>query len=307
MKILGKCVHGSRLYGLENEQSDFDYKSIHLPSVTDCLLLKATQTENTKVEEKNEEYESFALQKFLHLCTSAQDCVIAMLHAPKSRVIIDSEIYEALRVHRDKFYTKSMKGSLGYAKGQSVKYALRADRMNAVKAFLDILRNAEKNGVARLYQIYDDLPDGPYYFKGIEERNNTVDKRYFECAGKKLTATVAISYALEIFENLYNQYGDRVKIAASLDAHDYKSISHAFRCGYQLRAIYEDGGFEYPLRETKFIKDVKFGKISYIDGNLDAKLNDLITHVEELSEKSNLPAKVDQKWVDNLILATYGY
>ena len=307
MKILGKVLHGSRLYGLENEDSDHDFKSIHLPSLRDCMLMTATKVETKKIEDDSgkEEYESFALQKFLKLCVSAEDITIAMLHAPDNKVLIDSDIFKMLRDNRSKFYTKKMRGSLGYAKGQSAKYALRADRMNAVKRFLDILKEANDKGVARLYQIYDDLPDGQYYIKGIEERNNTKDKRYFECAGKKITATVAIPYAIEIFENLFNSYGDRVKIAAGLDSHDYKSISHAFRCGYQLKAIYKDGGFQYPLKETEFIKDVKFGKVSYLEDNLDGKLNDLITEVEELALNSQFPEKIDQKWLDNLVIQAY--
>jgi hypothetical protein len=305
MKILAKCVHGSKLYGLDGPNSDTDYKAIFQSDLRDLILMRAAKNETKKISE-DIEYEGFALQTFLNLACNAEDVAITMLHAPDNKIEVDSDIYKHLRKNKSKFYAKRMIGSLGYSKAQSAKYALRADRMNAVKNFIQILENARSKGVARVGQIWDDLPTGEYYYKGEEETNRQADKRFFECAGKKVTATVAIEYALEIFQNLYDKYGDRVKIASNLDGQDYKAISHAFRCGFQLREIYLNGGFEYPLKESAFLKDVKFGRLGYLFHNLDAQLNELISEVEKLAEKSNFPDKIDRNWVDKVILDAYG-
>jgi RNA repair pathway DNA polymerase beta family len=305
MKILAKCIHGSKLYGLDGPESDTDFKAIFQPELRDLVLMQAAKNETKKISE-DVEYEGFALQSFLNLAANSEDVAITMLHVQKSDILIDSDIYEYLRQNRSKFYTKKMIGSLGYAKAQASRFALRADRMNAVKKFIELLELANSKGVARVGQIWDDLPTGEYYFKGEEETNRQADKRFFECAGKKVTATVAISYALDIFQRLYENYGDRVKIAANLDGKDMKSISHAFRCGFQLKAIYTEGQFEYPLKETEFIKDVKFGRLGYLFHNLDEKLNSLITEVEQLAEESKFPASVDKNFVDDVILDAYG-
>jgi hypothetical protein len=304
MKIIAKCIHGSKLYGLDSEVSDTDYKAIFIPELRDLILMRAAKNETKKIAE-DIEYEGFALQTFLRLASNSEDVTITMLHAPPNKVIVDSDVYLYLRENKKRFYTKRMFGALGYAKAQSAKYALRADRMNAVSRITEILKNAQSKGVARIYQIYDDLPEGPYFQKGVEERNNTSDKRFFECAGKKVTATTAIDYALDIYQRLHDNYGDRVKIAANLDGKDYKSISHAFRTAYQLKSIYKNGGFEYPLQETDFIKQVKYGKINYLTGNLDEKLNELITEVENLADNSTYPEKINQEWLDNIILDCY--
>lgn len=305
MKILAKCIHGSKLYGLDGPNSDTDYKAIFKSDFRDLVLMRAPKNETKKISE-DVEYEGFALQTFLNLACNAEDVAIAMLHAPDNKIEIDSDIYKYLRENKSKFYTKRMTGQLGYCRAQSAKYALRADRMNAVKNFIQILENAQAKGIARVGQIWDDLPVGEYYHKGEEETNRQADKRFFECAGKKVTTTVAITYALEIFQNLYDKYGDRVKIASNLDGHDYKAISHAFRCGFQLKEIYLNSGFEYPLKETDFLKDVKFGRLGYLFHNLDEKLNELISEVEELAENSTFPDKVDRNWVDKVILDSYG-
>lgn len=306
MQTIAKCLHGSKLYRLDGPDSDTDYKAIFMPELRDLVLMRAAKNETKKISE-SVEYEGFALQSFLNLAANSEDVAITMLHTQKSDILIDSDIYEYLRQNRSKFYTKRMIGSLGYAKGQAAKFALRADRMKAVKNLIDLLKKAESSGVYKMSQIWEDLPQGEYCYKGVEETNRNEDKRFFECAGKKVTATVKINYALEIFQNLYDKYGDRVKIAANLDGKDYKSISHAFRCAFQLKEIYTGGKFEYPLKETQFIKDVKFGKLSYLDNNLDNKLTELISEVETLAAESKFPEKVDKKWLDSIVLKAYGY
>ena len=307
MKILGKCIHGSRLYDLHGESSDHDFKGIFLPDIKECLLMRATKNETKKIVEENSEFENFALQVFLRLCQNSEDITVAMLHAEGNKVLVDSDIYQYLRNNRTKFYTKRMTGSLGYARSMTLKYGFRADRMKAVEKVLAVLNKAESLGVAKLFQCWDELPEGEYIYRGNDERNNHKDNRYYEVAGKKLQATVAVSYAVEIINKLYEGYGDRVKIAKNMGGHDYKALSHSFRVGYQLYEIYKNGGFSYPLPQTEFIKNVKYGKFDLVEGNLDVKLNDLITEVERLALDSKFPEKTEQIWLDGMVMAEYGY
>jgi hypothetical protein len=86
---------------------------------------------------------------------------------------------------------------------------------------------------------------------------------------------------------------------------DLKSLSHSFRTGFQLQEIYEKGDFSYPLPQSDFLKAIKYRKLDYGLDKLDEKLHDLVSKVEELSLKSPYPDTVDQKWLDNLILAEY--
>lgn len=306
MKILAKCIHGSYLYGLNGDTSDHDFKGIFLPDIKDCLLMQATKNETKKIVEENSEYENFALQVFLRLCQNSEDITIAMLHADDSKLLVDSDIFKYLRENRSRFYTKKMVGALGYAKNMALKYGFRADRMKSVEKVLAALKKAESLGVAKLHQCWDDLPTGEYIERGVDSRSNHKDNRFYEVAGKKLQATVAVSYAVEIMQALYDGYGSRVKIAKNMNGQDMKAMSHSFRVGYQLYEIYKNGGFTYPLPQTDFIKGVKYGKFNFVDDNLDVKLNDLITEVENLSAVSNYPEKIKKEWLDSIVLSAYG-
>lgn len=157
-----------------------------------------------------------------------------------------------------------------------------------------------------MFQIWDDLPEGQHIAKGENETDRNADKRYVEVSGKKLPATIAISYGREILENLINSFGERVKKASEMDEKDTKSLSHSFRVGFCLLNLYKFGTFSYPLPETEFIKAVKYRTLDYTMDKLDDKLNELITEVEGLSAKSTFPEKVDQKWLDEIVLKEYG-
>lgn len=193
----------------------------------------------------------------------------------------------------------------GYAKGQAAKYALRADRMETVEKVIAALEGLISEGVAKLHQAWDRLPDLPHTTKGENPLDRNADKRVYTVVGKGLTAGISPAYALGIMENVRDAYGARVKTAKEMGGADLKAISHSFRVGYQLRALFTTGTFSFPLAETPFIRAVKDGSLNYVTDGLDVRLNDLIAEVEELAAKSTFPDKVDQSWCDSVILEAY--
>ncbi len=305
-KIICKVTHGSRLYKMHGEDSDYDKKGCYLPNLPELQLMRAAKNIQWKDEAANEETEIFALTEFLRHAARGEGYAIDMLHCSDSDVISNSNLWDYLRFNKSKFYTKSMKGLLGFAKTQSCKFALKSERLNAVKKVLEIFKKAESSGVARLWQIWDELPQGETHIVfGEEERNNSVDKRYVEVASKRFPATISPSYSVPILENLINSYGDRTKKASELDEKDTKSLSHAFRLASQLREIYLNKGFSYPLPDNEFLMAVKYRKLDYKLSKLDDILHESITEVEKLADNSSYPDKVDQKWLDNLVLTQY--
>lgn len=97
MTLLAKVIAGSKLYGLDNPNSDTDIKSIFLPPLRDCLLMRASRNEHSKDEVSKTEHEGFALQSFLNLASSAEDVAIVMLHADDRMVLSTSETFQTLR------------------------------------------------------------------------------------------------------------------------------------------------------------------------------------------------------------------
>lgn len=302
-KYIAKVIAGSRLYGLNNESSDYDEKHIFVPPLNELILRRASHNINEKKE--NVEFEGFSIQSFLNHCVTGQDVAMVLLHAPQDKIILDSDIYKYLRDNKKRFYTKKINGSLQFSRSQACKYALRADRMNSVKKAVDKMQELVDRGVVKLWQAWDELPEDENLKKIILEDSREDNKNGYNVSGKICSANTNPTYCLEFLSQLLNRFGDRVRVAANLNSLDYKSISHAFRTSYQLLHIYKDGGFEFPLPETEFLKSIKYGKEDFLKNEIDAKLNSLISEVEGLAAQSNYPDAVDQKWIDSIILTQY--
>ena len=85
---------------------------------------------------------------------------------------------------------------------------------------------------------------------------------------------------------------------------DFKALSHALRAGLQLKEIYETGDLQYPLKDRDFLLAVKQGKLDFTTVVAPA-LENVIEEVEQLAEKSDLPAKVDRAYWDNFVVDVY--
>jgi uncharacterized protein len=66
--ILAKVVVGSRLHGTFNEQSDWDYRGIHISPLKDVLSPFKTQKNTTWIE-GDEDNTSYELAEFCKLAT----------------------------------------------------------------------------------------------------------------------------------------------------------------------------------------------------------------------------------------------
>ena len=97
-------------------------------------------------------------------------------------------------------------------------------------------------------------------------------------------------------------YGKRARQAAENKGIDWKAISHALRAAYQTKQLLTEGVITFPLREADYLKEVKQGKLHYMN-EVAPELEALMIEVEELSKKSRLPEKVDRKFWDNFIVS----
>jgi len=155
----------------------------------------------------------------------------------------------------------------------------------------------------RLGDIWDKLPEIEHTKKYKDEVTGTM---IYEVCGRKFMNTTPISEVQKCLELIDKNYGERARLAAQNLLCDWKAISHAFRAGYQLKEIYETGNLIYPLKDAKYILEIKKGKYHYQNDGIAEKLEDLISNIEGLSLKSNYPEKVDREFWDKWIIDVYG-
>jgi hypothetical protein len=309
--ILAKVTFGSHLYGTSIPTSDDDFRAVYLPTIQSLALQRAKDAWEDKAEDDTS---IFSLQHFCRLASEGQSIAIELLSAPDSAVKITSPIWETLRANRKRFYTKNMHSFLGYAKTMAGKYSARIDRLNetadVLSSFEQFSSNRSLDGSflwrdnARLSDIWNSLRLSLNAEKSVNERGSSGDKRVYRVCGRELQATLAISHAWTIVKGIHDSYGERVRKAREGQI-DWKSMSHAFRAALQCKEIVETGDLHFPLKDAEWLRDLRLGKFNFLECGLDRKLDDLIAEVQAKMEKSDLPEKIDQKFLDSLILSAY--
>lgn len=302
-------MFGSHLYGLDTPNSDIDYKGIYLPTLKELLLgdYPGTYKHSTGGQhEKNAagdiDTEVVSLPKFLNEAINGETYAIDMLHC--NEPISTSPLWEVIVCNRTRFYSKSMKAYLGYVKKQAAKYGLKGTRLACIRESIRSLEHVPL--MARLGDVKDQLYYGEYA-KWVEKqpKKETGQVQYFyEVNMKMYQSTNTVAYVLNELHKVWDSYGQRAKAAELNEGVDWKALSHALRAGYQARDIYTDGDFQYPLKETDFIKAVKLGHCDY-KTEVAPALEALVDEVNVLADKSGFPDKVDRKWWEGFLINTY--
>jgi len=316
MNILFKGVFGSRLYSTNNESSDYDYKGIFLVPIRDCILggysrninIKTNTEKNVKNSAEDSDTELYALQEFIKLALQGQTVAIDMLSTPKDKTLISSPEWEILVANRKRFYTKRMSAFIGYSKSMQCKFTQRAEKLNVFRDTLKILEGIKTSFPleANLWDIWNLLPEDNNRKKIEVDSNRSSKNRWvYEVNGKKLQSFASIDYAIEILKIQIEDYGKRVRQAAETNNIDKKSLHHAFRVALELKQILKEGDLVFPLPETQFLKQIKYGELDFFKDGLEVKFANLLDEIEYLIQKSSLPDKPDRDWANNFILSCY--
>lgn len=308
LNIICKTVYGSKLYHMDSVLSDTDIRGIFVPKKSDCYLGKIKDTIDGMGDTQ-----FFSVQKFLRLAAEGQSVAIEMLYS--NQVFSTSYHWEILAKESNRFLSKKMKNFCGYAKAQAIKYSSRADRLNDIITLRDFIRNwcnTTPNTIigcqpldAKIFAIWDILPEGVNYKKSTNQFNRSKDNRVYIICGRELQVHCTVEHLLKFIDILEGEYGERVKKAAAQQV-DFKSLSHAFRVTYQAQQLIKERTLTFPAKEIEFLRDIKFGKLDLVNDRLDVRLDDLIQETDELMAASDLPDEVDWNWCERFILDCYG-
>jgi predicted nucleotidyltransferase len=315
-----KCLFGSHLYGLQTPSSDKDYKGIYLPERDNLLLgnyakhySQSTGDDKSKNTADDIDVEIFSLPYFIELACKGETVAIDMLHAKDNLAesvddwhnTIDF-IWDELLADRTKFYTKDMKSYVGYARKQANKYGVKGSRMGDVEKVVNWLmfsKNDEQRLTTTIRQVYNQLPISEF-IKLVSQDTKQGVLKFYEICGRKYQDTLTLEQLLVHAQGIYDEYGDRAKMAKLDLGVDWKAVSHALRASYQMLGILKDGDFDYPLPQTDFLLAVKTGQLNFVN-EVQPELESVIQTIEKLAENSKLPQKVDRNYWDQWLLKKY--
>ena len=114
--IIYECITGSHSYGTSTPQSDIDKKGVF------CLplsLFPSIYGPPNEVTDGTDDYKFFELTKFFRLAGECNPTIIELLWTPQDCVILTSEAWEEIKMHRNMFVSKrALKAFTVYAYAQ---------------------------------------------------------------------------------------------------------------------------------------------------------------------------------------------
>jgi predicted nucleotidyltransferase len=297
MEIICESEFGSRLYGLSTPESDYDYKGVILPTRDEILLGrtsyhidKSTNTSSTKNSKDDVDRTYYSLQYFIDMACKGETVTLDLLHGSPDKLLHESDMWRFIVSNRHRFYTKSMKSYIGYVRKQSAKYGAKGSRLGEIERVLNVINNMKDSQTVSDVELKE---------SDVVRWIDYKDNRYLEVCGSKYQDNLKLVHLKKSLQNHYDIYGERSKLAKQNEGVDWKALSHGFRAGIQARDIYLKGGFEYPLAESKFLLDVKQGKIDF--NVFEPMLAELVEEVTLLAGKSDYPETVDRTFWDDFI------
>ena len=308
LDIIMMCRFGSHLYGTDTPESDTDYKGIFMPTRDQILLgrvPKSVRRDSKTSREQGEkngiddvDCEFYSLHYFLELCLKGETAALDMLHCNEDNLLYSTQIWDSLISERKRFYTKSLKAFVGYARKQAAKYGLKGSRLAATKQVKEFL--GRHPGSDKMVTVWENLPINEHcMFLPVKLGEIMV----YQVCGKQFQATAQLQYVYDILTTFIGKYGDRAKKAEANDGVDWKAMSHAIRAAFQVKQILTIGTITFPLPIAECLKDIKLGHHDF-NGYVLPLLEEMMDEVEALSAESTLPSKPTHSFWDMWLVNT---
>lgn len=314
---LFKCYFGSTLYGTSSETSDVDFKGVFLTNLNDIFMHrgsksidKGTSDKSQKNTHEDVDIELYSLGKFINMALEGETIAIDMLHAPDNMIVETSDVWNYIRRNRSDFYSTDMKAYMGYVLKQATMYGVKGQRLETVNDILGIIQQLKLSVTSDIYSglkvgdIMSYLPvdiERSLFFITDEAGNY-----FYSVLGRKYQNTIKVSEMEYSLSKVKLEYGERSKTAMQNNGVDWKAVSHAVRCLYELSEIYSTGDLIFPLKEANIIKDIKYGKIEF--KIVSELMTDLIADVDKMAaiaDANGMQKKPDRRKWENFVREVY--
>lgn len=307
MLTIFRTIYGSRLYGTDNESSDYDVKSVYLPTPEEMLFntgrLAPVHTEYIKNGVKYD-CENIPLQVFFKLAAEGQTMAYDMLFAPEDMWLKeageDFSFWKEILKNRNLFITKKCLNFVSYSIGQAIKYSKKGESLNELRKAISCLSTV-RDFHAPIRKAIQEYPDSFRFKYELKDAQN--NERYIVIQNMTFPVGAAVKTVVEGLESKIAKYGMRAQAAADSDGKDLKALSHALRALAEAEELADTGEIIFPLKKAEEIKAVKYG---HTDKNTDELAEYLLSEAKRIDAKikdSKLPE--DASDYTDLIVKAY--
>lgn len=308
-KIVFETIFGSQVYGTETPESDTDYKGVYLPTLKDLVMNKqkesiviSTGDQFSRNSKNDVDIEYKSLKAFIKDAIDGQTYALDMIFIPEEFWVEASPIWREILENRHKLISRNIAPYIGYCRRQAGKYGLKGSRLGELKR---VIKYYESLDPKKKIMDYDPIETSEFVsYENLVVVKGSKDRSIFlNVLGKKFQETLHIERLLESLRNTEKKYGRRAELAMLNKGVDWKAVSHAFRCCYQLIEYAQTQHITFPLKEAEKLKEIKLGKYHYED--IQDELYALMEEAKAEVEKSDLPENPDKLFWDKFVTKHY--
>ena len=309
MKLIFKCIAGSRMFGVQNEHSDYDYKGVYLLPLDQRNKRPKADSINTVDPETGGE-ELFHFEAFLDLCVQGQTIPFEMLFCPPENIVFSSPLWERIVANRDKLIHKNISSFFSMAKEQAIRYSEKGNRIQAFLAVKNFLLSKDPNKKLKEYRTEVKHLAETADFKTYRQKKlvdfyarekNGIHEDFLEVCDAKLGLNHKVSSHIKIIEDKMSVYGKRSLEAFKNDAVDYKALSHAVRISLEAQELLKDHKITLPLKpeDRDLVLAIKSGEMP--KDEILALVEKSLVDLKAVEGKSDLPEAAEATFVQLLL------
>lgn len=113
---LFECLAGSRMYGLDTDESDWDMRGVWVPPASDYISCKKIDEHWSSVG-RDSDCVWYSLRKLLTMADNGNPTVLEWMFAPPETIVHSHDAWELIQEHRSDFVTVgTVQAYLGHAK-----------------------------------------------------------------------------------------------------------------------------------------------------------------------------------------------
>ncbi|QIG65805.1 putative nucleotidyltransferase [Ochrobactrum phage vB_OspM_OC] len=292
---LCKILHGSRLYGLHNENSDIDFHTVFVPTLRETVFHLDRPTHEISPAG---DIHSAPLVVFGERLKNGEMMALECLFAPDDHhEEVPHAFWQELVANRSKLVSSKLDDAMGYCNTNARYHVFDNRFQRELETAIDILSRLDPN--AKLIDHKDDL----VAVGGVLVSKNGVD--FVEFANRKATLTITVDHAYNQYsESLAKIYRNSARKRVDEAGFDWKGLSHVCRIMRQVHDLLSTGELKFPFTDERdFFLDVKMGKVDYdtVAKYIDTVYNEVLN----LKETTFLPSEIDSDWLDEFILKVH--
>lgn len=329
MSHIVKMQFGSHVYGTNVPTSDLDYKGIFLPSGYNLVIQRAAKHGSSTTKEdptkKNQagdiDEERFSVQQYLKLLLDGQTAALDMLFTPASFYIGQVDpIWCNILQNRSKLIHSGTAAFVGYCRQQAAKYGVKGSRVQAMRRMLEVLAPLEdykrlddyEAGFASVVADYEaemkaqgrENDKAPYLIQFTYCKSQKGEpEKHLEVCSKKVPMHATVKYTREIFTRIFNEWGERAKLAEKNEGIDWKATMHAVRVAGEAHELLMTGHITFPRPDAHVLLKIRKGELPYKE--VELMIEEGLAAVERAKQASLLPAYPNHELADEIVYCAH--